>query len=101
MAFSAMKPHKFSLSMNAKVQPDIINVAKWYMGAYENTDLQFVMYFDRWLFENCEDFQVSFFPVFFVTPAKQIISSVVVHFLLIRFFALFSVLAKRSPVSNC
>ncbi|EGT33843.1 hypothetical protein CAEBREN_19500 [Caenorhabditis brenneri] len=54
----AMKPHKFSLSMNAKVQPDLINVAKWYMGAYENTDLQFVMYFERWLFENCDTFQV-------------------------------------------
>ncbi|KAF1764360.1 hypothetical protein GCK72_004307 [Caenorhabditis remanei] len=56
---TAMKPHKFSLSMNAKVQPDLINVAKWYMGAYENTDLQFVMYFERWLFENCDDFQCA------------------------------------------
>ncbi|PIC43439.1 hypothetical protein B9Z55_004181 [Caenorhabditis nigoni] len=56
---TAMKPHHFSLSMNAKVQPDLFNVARWYMGAYANTDLQFVMYFERWLFENCMDFQCA------------------------------------------
>ncbi|CAB3405283.1 unnamed protein product [Caenorhabditis bovis] len=56
---TAMKPHHFSLSMNAKVQPDLLNVARWYMGYYENTDLQFVMYFERWLFENCDTFECA------------------------------------------
>ncbi|CAD6185597.1 unnamed protein product [Caenorhabditis auriculariae] len=54
---TAMKPYAFSLSMNAKVQPDLFNVIRWYMG--ERPNIKFVMYFERWLFENCDDFECA------------------------------------------
>lgn len=53
----AMMPYRFSLSMNAKVEPDLREVIAWYNGNRPNVD--FVMYFDRWLFENCDSFEVK------------------------------------------
>ena len=56
-ALTAMMPYRFSLSMNAKVEPDLREVIAWYNGNRPNVD--FVMYFDRWLFENCDSFECA------------------------------------------
>lgn len=52
-----MKPNGFSLSMNAKVEPDLGNVIAWLNG--DRPDIQFAMYFDRKLFEEANTFDVS------------------------------------------
>ena len=52
-----MRPGGFSLSMNAKVEPDYRNVYQWASGM--KPDIRYVMFFERELFEICEDFEVS------------------------------------------
>ncbi|VDM78196.1 unnamed protein product, partial [Strongylus vulgaris] len=49
-----MKPNGFSLSMNAKVQPDIKNIIAWLNG--DRPDIEFAMYFDRKVFEEANTF---------------------------------------------
>lgn len=51
-----MRPGGFSLSMNAKVEPDYRNVYQWAMGM--KPDIRYVMFFERELFEICSDFEV-------------------------------------------
>lgn len=53
-----MKPNGFSLSMNAKVEPDMANIIAWLGG--NRPDIEFAMYFDRKLFEEANTFQVSY-----------------------------------------
>ncbi|PIO52793.1 hypothetical protein TELCIR_25895, partial [Teladorsagia circumcincta] len=50
-----MKPNGFSLSMNAKVEPDLANIIQWMGG--NRPDIEFAMYFDRKLFEEANTFQ--------------------------------------------
>ncbi|WKX98431.1 hypothetical protein Q1695_013819 [Nippostrongylus brasiliensis] len=52
---TGMKPNGFSLSMNAKVEPDLANIIAWLNG--DRPDIQFAMYFDRKLFEEANTFQ--------------------------------------------
>uniref|UniRef100_A0A0N4VX65 CBAH domain-containing protein n=1 Tax=Haemonchus placei TaxID=6290 RepID=A0A0N4VX65_HAEPC len=52
---TGMKPNAFSLSMNAKVEPDIGNIIQWLNGNRSN--IEFAMYFDRKLFEEANTFQ--------------------------------------------
>ncbi|KAK5971187.1 CBAH domain-containing protein, partial [Trichostrongylus colubriformis] len=54
---TGMKPNAFSLSMNAKVEPDLANVIQWLGG--NRPDIEFAMYFDRRIFEVANTFQVS------------------------------------------
>ncbi|CAI4220536.1 unnamed protein product, partial [Auanema sp. JU1783] len=54
---TGMKPGQFSLSMNAKVEPDYINVYRWTQGLLP--DIRYVMFFERELFEECDTFECA------------------------------------------
>jgi len=52
---TGMRPQAFSISMNAKVLPDITNVISWFSGGQK--DVHFVMWVEREVFEKCSTFQ--------------------------------------------
>lgn len=53
---TAMKPNAFTISMNAKVLPDIGNVISWLAGGYNNTDLHFAMWAEREVMTKCDTY---------------------------------------------
>ncbi|KAE9551896.1 hypothetical protein FO519_004887 [Halicephalobus sp. NKZ332] len=54
---TGMKPDKFTISMNAKVLPDLSNVISWFSGKYNNTDLHFAMWAEREVMVKANSFQ--------------------------------------------
>jgi acid ceramidase len=64
---TGMKMDQFTLSMNAKVKPDIGNVIKWLTGGYNGTDIHFAMWAEREVMEKANTFQ----------EAKEFLSDIV------------------------
>uniref|UniRef100_A0A7E4VFS6 Ceramidase n=1 Tax=Panagrellus redivivus TaxID=6233 RepID=A0A7E4VFS6_PANRE len=53
---TGMRPNGFTLSMNARLKPDILNVFAWLDRNYTNKDLHFVMWAEREVFEHCRSY---------------------------------------------
>lgn len=57
-----MKPNAFTLSMNAKIKPDLRSVLRWLSGGFSNDarkNPHFVMWVEREVMEKCGTFAVS------------------------------------------
>ena len=54
---TGMKPDKFTLSMNAKLAPDIKNLLAWFNGDYNKTDLHFAMWAEREVMMRANSYQ--------------------------------------------
>ena len=54
---TGMKPDKFTISMNAKLLPDIGNIIGWFTGKYNNSDIHFAMWAEREVMEKANSYE--------------------------------------------